>query len=172
MRISDWSSDVCSSDLERHLEPAREGQRQGRHRDAQQLERYVLTASVPAARRDRSGTKARKQGAGRRLAWTPPARTPTAGSTSGRGIAPARFFMDLLPTEGVGPLIRAPASEAAASRPGGAPRLGRHPCLTRRRRPSLACFPPPPAGKPRPPLVLAASFFQNQHLRALCIRTP
>src|SRR3546814_10775957 len=112
MRISDWSSDVCSSDLERHLEPAREGQRQGRHRDAQQLERYVLTASVPAARRDRSGTKARKQGAGRRLAWTPPARTPTAGSTSGRGIAPARFFMDLLPTEGVGPLIRAPASEA------------------------------------------------------------
>src|SRR3546814_11117587 len=85
MRISDWSSDVCSSDLERHLEPAREGQRQGRHRDAQQLERYVLTASVPAARRDRSGTKARKQGAGRRLAWTPPARTPTAGSTSGGG---------------------------------------------------------------------------------------
>src|SRR3546814_10207071 len=100
MRISDWSSDVCSSDLpvgrepERHLEPAREGQRQGRHRDAQQLERYVLTASVPAARRDRSGTKARKQGAGRRMAWTPPAKTTTAGSKSGRTLSPARFLLE------------------------------------------------------------------------------
>src|SRR3546814_8915556 len=90
MRISDWSSDVCSSDL---LEPAREGQRQGRYRHAQQLERHVLTASVPAARRDRPGTKARKQGAGRRLARIPPARTPTAGSTSGRGHCPRPLFL-------------------------------------------------------------------------------
>src|SRR5690606_37808848 len=41
------------------------------------------------------------------------------------------------------------ASDAAAPRPGHAPRLGRHPCLTRRCRPSTACFPHAPAGRAR-----------------------
>src|SRR3546814_3843052 len=53
--------------------------------------------------------------------------------------------------------VRTRASEAAASRPGDAPRLGRHPCLTRRRRPSMACFPHPPAGTPPRRFVVAAS---------------
>src|SRR3546814_12193599 len=100
MRISDWSSDVCSSDL----------------------------------------------------------------SLLSRAFGPV--FLDLLPTEGVGPLIRAPASETAASRPGDAPRLGRHPCLTRRRRPSMACFPHPPAGTPRRRFVVAASFVQKPKRRS------
>src|SRR3546814_8751003 len=53
--------------------------------------------------------------------------------------------------------VRTRASEAAASRPGEAPRLGRHPCLTRRRRPSMAFFPHPPAGTPPRRFVVAAS---------------
>src|SRR3546814_15242778 len=129
MRISDWSSDVCSSDL---LEPAREGQRQGRYRHAQQLERHVLTASVPAARRDRPGTKARKQGAGRRLARITPARTPTAGSTSGRGPCPRTFFCSLSGRGRavVGQAVCAGVCGAAAEPAAHSPDLRSHTTLT------------------------------------------
>src|SRR3546814_16863713 len=70
-------------------------------------------------------------GTGLRRLVTSAGRWVSLRSTHTTGAAKKK---DLLPTEGVGPLISAPASETAASRPGDAPRPGRHP-----RRP-----PPPP----------------------------
>src|SRR3546814_7032970 len=77
MRISDWSSDVCSSDLERDLVDVG---RQPRHRtggdrmrrDAAAVEQHQGVARTDATQVDRSGVAAGVVGAGRGLAVVEP----------------------------------------------------------------------------------------------------
>src|SRR3546814_16177034 len=57
MRISDWSSDVCSSDLRHHED--REPQRRGRPDDAFGLETRALQAEQGLARRRRDADQLR-----------------------------------------------------------------------------------------------------------------
>src|SRR3546814_3666249 len=75
----------------------------------------------------------------------------------------------LLPNEGESRLkrtVRARASDTASSRPGHAPRLGRHPCLTRRRRPSMACFPHTPVGTPHWRFAVVVSLLASEAPRS------
>src|SRR3546814_10951506 len=95
-------------------------------------------------------------------------RRPTR-STRTDTLFPYTTLFRSLPNEGESRLkrtVRARASDTASSRPGHAPRLGRHPCLTRRRRPSMACFPHTPVGTPHWRFAVVVSLLASEAPRS------